>query len=85
MEYSQEEKKTAQAIISNKDFCALLAKVLLSTEETLSMEVVRDKTNEELGEIVRADAIAKEKIQIRWNKLKQLGQSNSGKKSSVPK
>lgn len=85
MEYSQQEKKTAQAIISNKDFCELLAKVLLSTEETLSMEVVREKTNEELGEIVRADAIAKEKIQLRWNKLKQLGQSNSGKKSSVPK
>lgn len=86
MEYSQEEKQIAQAIIGNKDYCALLAKILLSTEEEISMEVVEAKTNAQLGEIVRANALAKSKIQIRWNKLKQLGQaSRETKEVKVPK
>jgi hypothetical protein len=85
MEYTAEEKQIAQAIVSNKEYCNLLAKVFLSTEDKLTMEVVREKTNIELGEIVRADLLAENKLQLRWNKLKQLGQKPVTGTNKVPK
>ncbi len=85
MEYTEQEKDIARAIVNDKNFVALLEKVLLSTEVSLPMEVVREKTDKEIGEIYRAISIAEETIQKRWDKLKQLGQSSSGKKSSVPR
>jgi hypothetical protein len=49
------------------------------------MEVVREKSNEELGEVVRADLLAENKIKLRWNKLKQLGQKVETGNNKVPK
>jgi hypothetical protein len=86
MEYTEEEKQIAQAIVGNKSYCELLAKVFLSTEVKLTSEVVREKTDKELGEIVRASSLAEDHIKVRWNKLKQLGQQETPKTTNkVPK
>lgn len=84
--FTKEEKQVAQQIVSNKDFVQLLAKVFLDTEEKISSETVNGKTNEELGEIVRANTLAEEKVQLRFSRLKQLGVDVGDKKNhAVPK
>lgn len=85
MEYTEEEKQIAQAIVGNRDYCTLLAKVFLSTEDKLTMEVVREKDDKELGEIVRADLLAENKLKLRWEKLKQLGQKAHEGSNKVPR
>ncbi len=86
--YTEEEKLTAKQMLDNKSFLELLAKVLLSEEETLTPEVITSKTNEELGELVRANSLAEQKIKLRFNLLKKLGRSDSedgGKGRTVPR
>jgi hypothetical protein len=85
MTYTDQEKEIAKAIIGNKDYCTLLAKVFLSTEDSLTPEVVREKTDKQLGEIVRADILAENKIKMRWNKLKQIGAQVGTGTKKVPK
>jgi hypothetical protein len=72
--YTEKEKAIARQIIENKDICALLEKVFIHREETLNLEMVAQKTNEELGEIVRANAMADQKILLRWRELHHTGQ-----------
>lgn len=83
--YTEKEKQIAQEIISNKEMCDLLHKVFFESDDKLSLEIVLSKNNEELGEIVKADTLATQKILSRWAKLKQLGQKTSGAVKKVPK
>ena len=83
--YTNEEKQTAQALLSNKGFVELIAKVFLDTEDRFTDETVQGKTNEELGEIVRANYLAEQKVKLRFNRLQMLGQKNEGKDRKVPK
>lgn len=83
--YTNEEKQTAQALLSNKGFVELIAKVFLDTEDKFTDDTYLNKTNEELGEIVRANYLAEQKVKLRFNRLQMLGQKNEGKDRKVPK
>lgn len=83
--YTNEEKQTAQALLSNKGFVELIAKVFLDTEDKFTDDTYLNKTNEELGEIVRANYLAEQKVKLRFNRLQMLGQKSEGKDRKVPK
>jgi len=85
MKYTDEEKQTAQALNSNQGFLELIAKVFLDTEDKLTDEFVQGKTNEELGEIVRANNMAEQKVKLRFNQLRMLGQKVEKGSHKVPK
>jgi hypothetical protein len=72
--FTDNEKRTAKAIVENKEISDLLAKILLVEEDRLSAELIATKTNEELGEFVRANALAETKVKLRFNQLKLLAQ-----------
>lgn len=81
--YTEEEKLTAQALVSNKAFTDLMKKVFLDVEDKLDPTAVDNRTNEQLGELVRADSIAERKIAMRYSKLLQLGAKLDGKSNKV--
>lgn len=83
--FTPEEKETAKALMGNKDFQNLIAKVFLSEEEKIDGEFIKLKTNEELGEVVRANYLAEEKIKARWSKLRQIGETREFTSHKVPK
>lgn len=85
MDYTSEEKQIAQAIVGNPDYCNLIAKVFLDTEDKLTLDFATGKNDEELGQIVRAQLLAEAKVKIRWNKLKQLGQESGKSPRVVPR
>jgi len=72
--YSDKEKKLARALLEDKDLCVLLEKVFTTKDESFNHSVIADKTNEELGELVRADSLAEQKVLNRWRNLQLLGQ-----------
>jgi len=82
--FTQEEKQTAQALLSNKGFVELIAKVFLETEDKFTDDTFQ-KSNEELGEVVRANYLAEQKVKLRFNRLQMLGQSLEKKDHKVPK
>lgn len=81
--YSQEEKATAKAIVENKSYMELLTKVFLQKEDRINPDIALAKTNEQLGEIIRADLQAEEKIKDRFDILKRLSIIYEGKDSKV--
>ena len=81
--YTEEEKLTAQALISNKAFTDLIRKIFLDVEDKFSPEIVDNRTNEQLGEVVRADSMAERKIAIRYSRLLTLGTKLEGKSNKV--
>lgn len=81
--YTEEEKLTAQAIVSNKHFTELLKKMFLEVEDKLDSTAIDGRTNEQLGEIVRANSLAERKIAMRYSKLLQLGTKLDGKSNKV--
>lgn len=85
--YTKEDKEIAKGILSNKEFVELLAKVFLEEEDKITTAIINTKTNEELGEIVRASDMAEIKVKQRFNTLKMLGDTLAvtGKGSNVPK
>lgn len=72
--YSKEEREVAKKICDNKEYLELIAKVFLDSEDSITTEFVNTKTNQELGEIVRAGSIAEQKIKSRYQVLKMLAQ-----------
>lgn len=76
--YTEEERQVARAIIGNKQYTELIAKVFLESEDKLTSDVILSKTNEELGEIVRANDLAEQKVKSRFNVLKMLAQNSQG-------
>ena len=62
-----------------------MAKIFLDTEDKLTSEVILGKTDEELGQIVRANDMAEQKIKSRFAMLKNLGAPTRDKsKNTVP-
>lgn len=74
---TQDDKRILQRLVADEDYMRVLSDVLLK-EDTISPEVLLHKTNEELGEIVRAEMVAEDKIKSRLNKIKLLGKSSVG-------
>lgn len=72
MTFSEDEKKLARSLTGNAAFMALIEKVMRDVPEAFDASVL-DKTNAELGELVKANVLANEKIAARLSKLKQLG------------
>jgi len=83
--YTQEDKDIAKALLSNAKFTELIAKVFLDTEDKLSLDLVQTRTNEQLGEFVRADMMAEVKVKTRFAKLKQLASETVGKPKPAAK
>lgn len=83
--YNEKEKQTAQAILSNEDFTELIAKVFLEVEDKLTSDVVNSHSDKALGEIVRANDLAEQKIKTRFNRLKMLAQEKQGKPNPAAK
>ena len=81
--YTEEEKMTAQALVSNPAFLALLKKVFTEVEDKIDDIVVDNRTDKQLGEIVRADSMAERKIKMRYSKLMSLGAKLDGKSNRV--
>lgn len=73
MTYTDKEKEAAKHIVDSENIKNLLAKIFTQRSTTITMETVQKKTNEQLGEHVRADAIAEQKILQRWGELVRLG------------
>ena len=84
--YTDKEKATARHIVESEDIRKLLQKVFTTPSESLNPEVVASKTNEQLGEIVRAESLAEQKILIRWQELVRIGQpkSDAAAKETAP-
>lgn len=80
IEFTEAERKIAQNIMEEKDILNFLAKVFLETEDKIDREYVTTKNDAELGQIVRADVLAEEKVKLRFNRIKRLGQP-TGQKS----
>ena len=70
--YTQEQKETAKRLLEDKQAIELIATIFLDTEDKLTAETINGKTNEELGEIVRAGLLAEEKIKQRYAVLKHI-------------
>lgn len=84
MSFTEEDRKIAQGLCSNPDFIALIKKVMLKREEPINPDLLALKTNEELGEIVRADEQAEIKIKSRLTTMLNLGLPK-GTNKPVPK
>lgn len=86
MEFTDKEKKAAQGLVKNKAFMELLEKILLETEDKYHPEFVNARTDEQLGQVVRADSLAERKVKNRLSKLKNLGKEQGTNTSKgVPK
>lgn len=83
--FTKDDRETAKQLLSNQRYVELLGKVFLQQEEQLAHETIHDKTNQELGEIVRANALAEHKVKTRYNVLQRLAQDTSGKPNPAAK
>lgn len=81
--YTEDEKLTAQALVSNPTFLALLKKVFTEVEDKFEDGVVDALDNQRLGEMVRANSLAERKLKMRYSKLVQLGTKLDGKSNKV--
>jgi hypothetical protein len=72
MVFNEQEKKLAQDLLLNKDLIALIAKVFLTPQEEWTTDVLK-RPNDEVGELVKADVLAQQKIVGRFNELKRAG------------
>ena len=81
--YTEEEKLTAQALISNKAFTDLIRKIFLDVEDKFNVDIILSKENYQLGEMLRANFMAEEKLKMRYSKLLQLGAKLEGKSNKV--
>lgn len=83
--FNDNDKKIAKRIVDDPAIVELIAKVFLETEDKIDSEFIKSKTNSELGEIVRANLLAEEKVHLRWARLKNLANSPDKKSKTVPK
>ena len=83
--FTQDDKEIARALLQSDKYVELLTKVFLTEEERITDEVINEKTNKELGEIVRANHLANVKVRTRFAKLKQLASENKGKPNPAGK
>ena len=81
--YTPKDRQVAQALCSNPRYLALLAKVFLDEDDRLTPELVTQKTNEELGEIMRASMLAEIKVKNRYAMLKRLAEKKGTPKPAA--
>lgn len=81
--FTDSEKQIAKRIVEDEAIKSLIAKVFLDTEDKITEEHITSKTNNELGEIVRANFIAEQKVKLRWQRLQALATSLGTKKPKV--
>lgn len=83
--YTKEDRQIAKALCSDPKYLELIAKVFLEEEDKLSIEFVTQKTNDQLGEIVRANTLAEIKVKNRYATLKRLSSETPGKPKPAAK
>ncbi len=81
-EFTKAEKKLARAIVKDEKTIELLSKVFKTPDQVVNL----DKNNEELGEIVRANALAEKKIIDRWSRFIRAGSEEvtTGDSNKIP-
>lgn len=77
--FTDHEKEIAKRIVENEDMINLIKKVFVEPEEKIAFDIIKEKSNAELGEIVRANTVAEEKIRNRLIRLKNLALSSKSK------
>lgn len=83
--YDDNDKQLARQLVADEKYMELIAKVFLTEEEKFTAETILDKTDEELGQLIRANTLAEIKVKNRYAKLKQLAQGGGEKKTPRPK
>lgn len=83
--FTKEDKEVAKQLVSDEKYVNLLAKIFLTKDDQLTTEIIREKTNDQLGEIVRADDLAEHKVRGRFSRLKMLAQGEEGKPKPAAK
>lgn len=87
-EYTDNDKKIARSLVENEQFMELLHSVFLTGDKELSLEEMEAKDDNEIGQMVRAEALARKKVRDRYDLLKTLGtpsNKGAGGKKKVPR
>ncbi len=79
---SKEDQQQAKNIIENKPLLEFLTKYLVEPQQQWTGEVV-SMSNDQLGELVKADVIAQQKIIERFNKIKHMAGTSNGVASPI--
>lgn len=72
MTYTDDEKALAKSLTDDPAIMALLRKVFVEDREELNPDLALSKPNTELGELVKADLLANQKVANRLSTLKRL-------------
>ena len=64
--------EAAKRLINDEGIMLLLTEYLLEPEEKLNSKAIATMTNEQIGEIARAELVKKKKIRSRFGKIKNL-------------
>ena len=81
--YNDDERQIIRDILGKKKVLDLLHKALLTDHNQLPPEVVLNKNNEELGEWVRANILAEDKLAVRLARLLSIANRQTGGKPKV--
>lgn len=85
-DFTENEKKLAHTIVGDPALMAFIKKVFVLQQEQFTPEQVANMTNEELGELVKADVLAQQKILKRYTNLKRLAiEKSTSKTPTAPK
>lgn len=82
---TEQEKQIAKALIDNEEYKKLLTKVMLTDDLDLTLEEVNSKDDKELGELLRADIRANDKVKRRFAILQRAAQEKQGKPNPAAK
>lgn len=74
---TKEDQQQAKNIIENKSLLEFLTRVLVEPQQSWTSEVI-GMSNEQLGELVKADVLAQQKIIERFNKIKHMAGTKNG-------
>jgi glutaredoxin-related protein len=75
---SKEDQQQAKNIIENKPLYDFLQKYLIEPQEIWTPQAVDALSNEQLGERVKVDVLAQQKIVTRFNNIKRMAGTNGG-------
>ena len=79
--HTKEQQQLAKSVIENKALFEFLVSVLVEPQQAWTQEVI-GMPNEQLGELVKADVMAQQKIVERFNNIKRMATETGG--SSAP-
>lgn len=64
--------ETAKRLIKDESIMELLTEFMLNAEDKIDPKIILDKTDEEIGQITRAELVAEDKIKYRFGRIKNL-------------